>query len=485
MRKPVFYFYLKLFILGIVALQLQSCATNPVTGKSQLMLLSKDQEIALGAQSDPEIVAAFGRYDNETIQGFINEKGQEMARVSHMPNLKFEFKVLDSPVVNAFALPGGYVYFTRGILAHFNNEAEFAGVLGHEIGHVTARHSAQQYSRQMLAQAGLIAGVILSEDFRQYAGLAQQGLGLLFLKFGRDHESESDRLGVEYSTKIGYDAHEMADFFGTLKRLSDKSGQSIPTFLSTHPDPADRHKKVGQLASQWQQQVPATGFNVKRNDYLRMIEGLTYGEDPRQGYVEGNEFYHPELKFQYPVPAGWQVNNMPSQVQMAPKDGKALMMLTLAAGQDPAQAADAMLQQYQLTQLSRKTETVNGLRALTVMAEQADQQSQQVVSILAYLIEYEGRVYQFLGMSYKQDFNTYTGTFRQTMGGFRKLTDPSKINVEPERIHIYRVEDNTNLRTALQAAGMPSSRHEELAILNGMELNETLTRGTLIKVVKK
>ena len=216
-----------------------------------------------------------------------------------------------------------------------------------------------------------------------------------------------------------------------------------------------------------------------------MIDGLVYGEDPRQGYVEGNEFYHPELKFQYPVPAGWQVNNMPSQVQMAPKDGKALMMLTLAAGQDPAQAADAMLQQYQLTQLSRKTETVNGLRALTVMAEQADQQSQQVVSILAYLIEYEGRVYQFLGMSYKQDFNTYTGTFRQTMGGFRKLTDPSKINVEPERIHIYRVEDNTNLRTALQAAGMPSSRHEELAILNGMELNETLTRGTLIKVVKK
>ena len=142
MRKPGFFSCLRALILALTALQLSSCATNPVTGKSQLMLLSKDQEIALGQQSDPEIVAAFGRYDNEAIQQFINEKGQSMARVSHRPELKYEFKVLDSPVVNAFALPGGFVYFTRGILAHFNNEAEFAGVLGHEIGHITARHSA-------------------------------------------------------------------------------------------------------------------------------------------------------------------------------------------------------------------------------------------------------------------------------------------------------------------------------------------------------
>ncbi|MCO6493816.1 MAG: M48 family metalloprotease [Phaeodactylibacter sp.] len=485
MRKPAFFLYLKILALGVIALHLQSCATNPVTGKSQLMLLSKDQEIALGEQSDPEIVAAFGRYDNEEIQNFINEKGQQMARVSHRPELKYEFKVLDSPVVNAFALPGGYVYFTRGILAHFNNEAEFAGVLGHEIGHITARHSAQQYSRQILAQVGLVAGMVLSEDFRQYAGLAQQGVGLLFLKFGRDDESESDRLGVEYSTKIGYDAHQMADFFGTLKRLSDQGGQSIPTFLSTHPDPADRNRKVDQLASQWQQKTSGSQYNVNRNEYLRMIDGLTYGEDPRQGYVESGIFYHPELKFQYPIPSGWRVNNMPSQVQMAPEDGKALMLLALASGQDPAQAADAMLQQYQLTQISRSNETVNGLRAVSVLAEQANEQTQEVVSILAYLIEYEGRVYQFLGMSYKQDFNTYAARFRQTMEGFRKLTDPSKINVKPERIRIHRIDKDTNLSAALQEAGIPGNRHEELAILNGMELNQPLTRGMLIKVVEK
>ena len=215
-------------IIVIVFLLLDSCAKNPVTGKSELMLMSKDQEIAMGKQSDPEIVAFFGLYQDEKLQNFIKQKGKEMATVSHRPDLPYEFKVVDSPVVNAFAVPGGFVYFTRGIMAHFNNEAEFAGVLGHEIGHITARHSAKQYSRAMLGQVGLVAGSIISPEFAQFADVAQQGLQLLFLKFGRDAESQSDKLGVEYSTKIGYDATEMADFFQTLDRLSSQSG-SVPT----------------------------------------------------------------------------------------------------------------------------------------------------------------------------------------------------------------------------------------------------------------
>ena len=175
--------------------------------------MSTKQELALGKQSDPSIVGTFGKYDDDRLQKFINEKGKQMAAISHRPNLPYEFKILDSPVVNAFAVPGGYVYFTRGIMAHFNNEAEFAGVLGHEIGHITARHSAKQYSSQMIGQLGFVLGMVLSEDFRQYSNLAGTGLQLAFLKFGRNHESQSDKLGVEYSTEIGYDAHEMAGFF--------------------------------------------------------------------------------------------------------------------------------------------------------------------------------------------------------------------------------------------------------------------------------
>src|SRR5688500_19503686 len=240
-----------------------SCAKNPVTGKNDFMLMSKSQEVAMGQQSDPEIKAFFGVYEDPKLQQFINEKGQQMASISHRKDLKYEFKIVDSPVVNAFAVPGGYVYFTRGIMAHFNNEAEFAGVLGHEIGHITARHSAKQYSNAQLAQIGLVAGSALSPTFAQYADLANTGVSLLFLKFGRDAESQSDKLGVEYSTKIGYDAQEMAGFFQTLDRLSSKAGgEEVPTFLSTHPDPADREEKVAKLAADWRRKTKSTNLEV-------------------------------------------------------------------------------------------------------------------------------------------------------------------------------------------------------------------------------
>src|SRR5688572_20487557 len=317
----------------IAVLLLDSCAKNPVTGRNELMLMSKDQEIAMGQQSDPEIVNFFGLYEDPKLQQFINERGKQMAAISHRKELPYEFKIVDSPVVNAFAVPGGFVYFTRGIMAHFNNEAEFAGVLGHEIGHITARHSAKQYSNAMLGQIGLVAGSIISPEFAQFADVASQGLQLLFLKFGRDAESQSDKLGVEYSTKIGYDATEMADFFTTLDRLSSQAGgEEVPTFLSTHPDPADRENKVSKMADDWKKKSKTSDLKVNRDNYLKMIDGIVYGEDPKQDFVEGNVFFHPVLKFQFATPQGSALQNTPQQVQMIPKDGRALMILTLAQG---------------------------------------------------------------------------------------------------------------------------------------------------------
>jgi predicted Zn-dependent protease len=203
----------KLLLLLAAILLFPSCAVNPVTGKKQLMLMSEAQEVALGAQYDPSVVSTFGVYTNQELLDFVTLKGTEMGRISHRPNLEFHFKILDSPVINAFAVPGGYIYLTRGILAQFNNEAELIGVLGHEMGHVTARHSASQQSKQQLGQLLLVGGMIASEKFREFGQYASQGMQLLFLKFSRDNEREADRLGVEYSSKIKYDSHKMADFF--------------------------------------------------------------------------------------------------------------------------------------------------------------------------------------------------------------------------------------------------------------------------------
>ena len=465
-----------------------SCATNPVTGKRQVVLMSEAQEIAMGKEADPQIVAQYGLYEDKALQDFITQKGKQMAAISHRPNLDYEFKIVDSDVINAFAVPGGYVYFTRGIMAHFNNEAEFAGVLGHEIGHIAARHSVEQQRNAILGQLGLIAGIVIAPELAQFAEAASQGLGLLFLKFGRDAERESDKLGVEYSSKIGYNAHEMAGFFNTLERKGAESGAAeLPNFLSTHPNPGERHVTGDKLATEWQQQLKLTNPQVNRNEYLKRIEGLVYGEDPRGGYLENNVFYHPELKFQFPVPANWSYQNSPQRVQLAPKDGKALMFLTLAQGNSLQEAANAALQQYSLQPLESRQVTVNGLPAIAVVADQKSQQQQQqqaaAVRTLSYFIQYGGNIYHIIGVSAVNDFNTYSPYFTSTMQNFRQLTEAAKLNKQPERVRIKTVSQNTTLEQALRNYNVNSNRLEEHAVLNGMKLSDRVAQGTMIKII--
>ena len=214
----------RIILFAVIVPWLFSCAVNPVTGKAELMLLSEEGEISMGQETDPQIVAMYGVYNDGDLDSYVENLGDRMARISHRPNLNYEFKIMDSPAINAFAVPGGYVYFTRGILAYLDNEAQLAGVMGHEIGHITARHSAQQYSKAQLAQAGLGLGAMVSEPFANIAQLAGQGLSLLFLKFSRDNERQADQLGVEYSSKVGYDAREMAQFFAVWGRELGRRG---------------------------------------------------------------------------------------------------------------------------------------------------------------------------------------------------------------------------------------------------------------------
>jgi len=474
--------------LLMVILMVSSCSRNPVTGKREVMLMSESQEINMGKSYDPQVKATYGVYEDAGLQSFITEKGKEMAAISHRPTLPYEFKVVDSPVVNAFAVPGGFIYFTRGIMAHFNNEAEFAGVLGHEIGHITARHSAKQQTNQILGQILFIGGLVVSEDFRNFADLASQGMGLLFMKFGRNDESQSDELGVDYSSQVGYDATEMADFFKTLKKMRDESGQSIPTFMSTHPDPADRYNKVKEMAKEEQAANPDKQYKVNRDSYLKMIDGIIYGPDPRQGFEENGKFYHPELLFEFPIPNNWRVNNMPSQVQMSPEDGKAVLTMDLAAGADLSAAAREFTEKNKLNVIEQSNDNVNGNTALALISETTQDQSQQqqqvqqpVLRMLTYFILYDGKIYKFNGLSKKEDFNQHFSTFQRSMKNFKKLTDQSKINKKPTTVAIKTVKKNSDLRAALASFGMKGTQLKELSILNGMELNDQVKAGSLIK----
>lgn len=471
------------FLMATVLL-MNMCAVNPVTGKKQVVLISEAQEIEMGKSADPQIIAQYGLYEDKALQDFITQKGKAMAAVSHRPGLDYQFKIVDSDVINAFAVPGGYVYFTRGIMAHFNNEAQFAGVLGHEIGHITARHSVVQQRNALLGQVGLIAGMVISPEFGQFAQQASEGLGLLFLKFGRDDERQSDELGVEYSSKIGYNAHHMADFFTTLERSSSKSGgEALPDFLSSHPNPGSRNTAVNNLANEWGKKLNLTNAQVNRNTYLKRIDGLIYGEDPKQGFVENSIFYHPVLKFQFNIPSAWAHQNSPQTFQMAPKDGKAMMMLTMAQGKTLQDAANAVLQQNSLTVVESKEITVNGLKAIAMVADQ--KQEQATVKTLSYLIQYGDTIYLILGASSAENFNTYSQYFTNTMQSFKQLTDAAKLNKKPERVRIKTVKKASTLNQALLSFNAPSKRLEEFAILNGMQLNDKLEAGTLIKVIEQ
>jgi predicted Zn-dependent protease len=452
------------------------------------MLMSEGQEVALGAQYDPTVVSTFGEYQNNELLTFMREKGSGMGKISHRPNLEYHFKILDSPVVNAFAVPGGYIYFTRGILAQFNNEAELIGVLGHEMGHITARHSASQQSKQQLGQILMMGGMIASEEFRQFAGYAMQGMELLFLKFSRDNEREADRLGVEYSSKINYDAQKMADFFNILNKMSMGSEHGgVPTFMSTHPDPGDRYNSVKQQAKQWQDSLNNTNWIVNGDNYLRMIDGLVYGEDPRQGFVEANMFYHPDMKFKYPIPVGWQLQNSPMQVQMAPKDGKAMMVFMMAQQKTLEEAAQKNLTDLNLTVLDSKRTTINGFPAIAAISQQVSQDTQtgaqQVIKVMSYLIQDNNSIFVFHGVSDDVNFNTYYRVFESTMTNFSRLTEPAKLNVKPKRIKVVQAPAAGTLSQTFKTLKVPESQMKELALLNNIELTHQVVKGKLIKII--
>lgn len=477
--------YISIFILLIINfLLILSCAVNPVTGKSELMLLSESDEIQLGQQSDKEIVAQYGMYNDSQLQTYIEQLGQKMVKVSHRPNLNFSFRLLDSPVINAFAVPGGYVYITRGILAYLNNEAELAGVMGHEIGHVTARHSAKQYTKAQLAQVGLGVGSILSEDFRKYAGLAQVGVGLIFLRFSRDAERQSDDLGVEYSTKVGYDAREMANFFHTLDKMNPSDdGGGLPGWFSTHPNPADRVPAVREKAAEWQAKTGAQNWKINRDIYLLKINGLTFGEDPRQGYIENNVFYHPDLTFEFPIPAGWKSVNTPTQVQIVNENQDAVILFQLGEGNTPSDAANNFVNQSQASLISSEATTVNGLSAHKVISDINSDQGQ--LRILSYFIKKGDNVFVFHGFTAQASFGQHQQTFQNTMVGFRNLTDPSKINVQSDKIVVKKINQTTTLEQALRSFGVAEDKIGETALLNGMEVSQTVAANTFIKYVQK
>jgi predicted Zn-dependent protease len=371
------------------------CATNPVTGQRELSLISESQEIEMGRQAAQEASASIGLVANDALQGYVSRIGVRLAGASERPRLPWSFAVVDDPTPNAFALPGGFIFVTRGLLSLMENEAELASVLGHEIGHVTAKHSVSMLSRAQLAQLGLGIGMILLPDAAALGNVAGAGLQLLFLKYGRDAEHQADDLGFRYALGQNYDVRAMADVFRSLERAGQASGQSpLPTWLSTHPFPQERIERTNARVAALTQ--PLTNATIGRDGYLDAINGLVYGVNPRNGFFRGSLFLHPDLRFRIEFPQGWQTQNLAQAVMAGSPQNDALIQLTLAQGA-PDAAARQFAAQQGLTATAPTRESIGGLPASVVQFEA--QTEQGVLRGLAVFLSYGGNTYQLLGYS--------------------------------------------------------------------------------------
>jgi predicted Zn-dependent protease len=469
---------------AIGALLLFGCATNPVTGKRELSLVSGQQETQIGKEGYQAVLQEYGAYGNTRLQSYVDSVGQALARVSHRPDIDWHFTLLDDPTVNAFAMPGGYIYITRGILAHLNSEAQLAGVLGHEIGHVTARHTAQQITQQQIAGLGLGLASIFVRGFGQYSDAAQTALGLMFLKYSRDHETQADELGVEYSTKAGWDSREMSSTYAMLRRVGERSGSRLPNFLSTHPDPGDRENRTRALA---QAAVAGkTGLIVRQRAYVSSLDGITYGTDPRQGYFEGNHFYHPEMRFEITMPSGWKTANSRQAVLAGEPNNQAQMQLTLAdAGALSPSAYVADLQSKgKVLDTRGSSESIGGFSAWigTLLIQGSDGSRRQLFA--AFIRRSSDQMFQILGVTAAPGDDNES-RIAASARSLRGLSDPARLNVSPNRVDVVEVTQPGAFQQVAARQGNLAIDLDEVAILNNVELDEEIRRGELIKLVVK
>ncbi|NKB60872.1 MAG: M48 family metalloprotease [Gammaproteobacteria bacterium] len=466
-------------VLGLSALT--GCATNPVTGDTDFVLMSEESEIKLGKQSHKAIIKQYSIYHDEALQKLVNDLGQKLAEKSHRSHLDFKFTLLDSPQVNAFALPGGYIYITRGIMSYMNNEEELAGVLGHEIGHVTARHGVRQHSAQ--TTAGLLGAIAtIATGSKGVADLTGQLSNALVRGYGRGHELEADRLGAEYLAVTGYDPHKMLGVVGILKdqetfELQRAKEENRPPrvyhgVFSTHPRNDQRLQEVVRAAEKYKN---PTARITNPEDFLRYLDGATFGDSEEQGIIHGNRFYHKELDLVIEFPGDWKIDNQPTQLVALRQDRKAA--LTIQIDQPNRNESSAEYLKRKFPQLL-KGQSINR-RSYTGLVNADTPFGHGPVRVAS--VFHGGRAYV---LSLFSGGPLPDQPFFETANSIRKLKRHEKKYAEEKKIRLVRVSKGDTFAKLAKKSNLDQYAEEQLRLLNGMYPDGEPAIGQLIKIIK-
>lgn len=469
--------HIRLFV-PLAACFVAACATNPVTGKRQLSLVSEAQEIQMGKEASAADVQRIGEYKDAAAQALVTRIGKTISSKSERSQLPWEFHLLDDAAVNAFAYPGGFIFVTRGLMTYLNSEAELAEVIGHEIGHVTAKHTVVAMSKQEVTQIGLVGASILSPAIAKYGDLLGQSASLLFLKFSRDNEDQADALGFKYSLANGYDVRESPKVFATLGRLSDASGARIPEWQSTHPDPGNRVQKAqDRLKSVTPTQL--VGTKVNHDAYQQIVDGMIFGEDPRQGYFRGARFLHPQLRFEMTFPSGWKTVNMPDAVVGQSTDGAAQIQLSPGQG-TPSAALQAFVGQQGIVVSQRGQTKLNGIDGEQATFDATTQSG--AIHGMAVALSYQNSTYLLVGLSTAAGAAQHGGAMDAAIRSFKALTDQSLINVQAAKVQLVTLPEAMTGQAFVQR--YPSSiAAAQVYIINAIDANTALPRGMVLKRV--
>lgn len=386
--------HLPLVATVVAASLLTACGSrvlNPVTGQTERSVMDEPTEIAEGQKAHQQVLQEYGVYANPRLQAYVNEVGQKLARQSHRAHLKWTFTVLDSPEINAFALPGGYVYVTRGIMAYMDSEAELAGVIGHEIGHVTARHGAQRATRQQTAGLGVLAATVLGAvlESQGMAGatdlasqVSQTAAAGFIASYSRDQETQADQLGAEYLARNQYNPQNMVDVITLLKNqeqfaadMAKAEGRQAPSganWLASHPSNDKRLADIKQSATRYQGQFGDDG----RTRYLQAVEGMAFGDSREQGVVRGRHFFHEDLGIALTAPEGWRVQNSPEAIMLVNGAGDAGLVVKLVPPKAGSTHDEVIRNAIQPVDGRTERSTLNGLAATRFSGTVRNEQGQ-------------------------------------------------------------------------------------------------------------